>query len=186
MGGDDDDDEDEELDAEDQEKMILEQFDMIYKTDAQLREVLGNETSSLSLEEKYQILQAYMHGGGVKGLLAEGEDEDDLGKDGELDPEEVKMIEDQFNEIYTADAELRKVLAGSDPKTLNIKEKYQILYAYKQGGGVQGLLGEEGAGGEDDESVIVHKGKKFRRVQIEGEAHDYLMDEEGNIYDTEF
>jgi hypothetical protein len=32
---------------------------------------------------------------------------------------------------------------------------------------VQGLLGEEGE--EDEESVIVHQGKKFKRVQIEGE-----------------
>lgn len=39
---------------------------------------------------------------------------------------------------------------------------------------------------EDEESVILHQGKKFKRVQIEGENQDYLMDEEGNIYDTEF
>jgi hypothetical protein len=32
----------------------------------------------------------------------------------------------------------------------------------------------------------MHNGKKFRRVQIEGENQDYLMDEEGNIYDTNF
>lgn len=50
---------------------------------------------------------------------------------------------------------------------------------------MQGLLeGEEE--GEGDESVIEHEGKKFRRVQIEGENQDFLMDEEGNIYDTNF
>ena len=65
-----------------------------------------------------------------------------------------------------------------------MKEKYQILIGYKKGGGVQGLLGEEGE--EDEESVIMHQGQKFKRVQIEGENQDYLMDEEGNIYDTNF
>ncbi len=39
---------------------------------------------------------------------------------------------------------------------------------------------------EDEESVIEHEGKKFKRVQIEGENQDFLMDEEGNIYDVEF
>jgi hypothetical protein len=34
---------------------------------------------------------------------------------------------------------------------------------YKNGGGVQGLMGEEGEG-EEEESVIVHEGKKFKRV----------------------
>jgi hypothetical protein len=65
----------------------------------------------LSLEEKYQILQAYMNGGGVKGLLAEDEDED--GK-AEMNADEEKMIEEQFNEIYTADLKLRELL-GNDP-----------------------------------------------------------------------
>jgi hypothetical protein len=34
-----------------------------------LRQVLGQEIDSLSLEEKYQIMNAYMKGGGVQGLL---------------------------------------------------------------------------------------------------------------------
>jgi hypothetical protein len=45
------------------------------------------------------------------------------------------MIEDEFTHIYMADAKLRELL-GADPSTLNIKEKYQILMAYKKGGGV--------------------------------------------------
>jgi hypothetical protein len=47
--------------------------------------MLGKEVDSLSVEEKYQILQAYMQGGGVKGLMA---DEDDENKAGEIDPDE--------------------------------------------------------------------------------------------------
>ena len=46
---------------------------MIYERDPQLRQVIGTEVQTLTLEEKYQILQAYMNGGGVQGLLdAEG------------------------------------------------------------------------------------------------------------------
>ena len=118
-----------------------------------------------------------MQGGGVKGLL--GDEEKELAS--ELDPEEEKMVNDEFNEIYMHDPKLREVL-DADPNTLSVKEKYQILVAYKKGGGVQGLLGEE----EEEDEVIMHNGKKFRRVQIEGENQDYLMDEEGNIYDTNF
>lgn len=55
---------------------------------------------------------------------------------------------------------------------LSLKEKYQILETYKRAG-IEGLLEEgadEGEGEEEDESsVIMHEGKKFRRVQIEGE-----------------
>lgn len=82
-------------------------------------------------------------------------------------------------------------MLGEETSALSVKDKYQILVAYKKGGGVVGLLeaaGNEegaGAGGEDDEdSVIEYKGKKFKRVQIEGDNQEYLMDEEGNIYDT--
>ena len=91
-----------EDEAASQEKMILEQFQMIYDQDPQLREVIGPEAASLNLEEKYQILNAYMQGGGVQGLLAAGEDEG-----GEVDSEDERAIEDEFNAIYQADAELR-------------------------------------------------------------------------------
>jgi len=42
------------------------------------------------------------------------------------------------------------------------------------------IAGEEE---EDEKSVVIHNGKKFTKVQIEGESNDYFMDEEGNIYD---
>lgn len=56
-------------------------------------------------------MQAYMNGGGVKGLI--GDDEDEDGK-GQMNAEEEKMIEDEFNEIYTDDPKLRELL-GNDP-----------------------------------------------------------------------
>lgn len=69
--------------------MINDQFEYIYQNDPQLQQVLGSEIKNLSLEEKYQIMNAYMNGGGVQGLLG------DDGKEG-LDDEEAKMVEEKF------------------------------------------------------------------------------------------
>lgn len=160
----------EDADDEDQEKIINEQFKMIYDQDEQLRQLLGDDISKLSLEERYQILNAYIQGGGVAGLM-EAEEQDE-GKD----------IEEEFMKIYEQDPKLREVL-GTQPSNLNLEEKYQILVAYKKGGGVQALLEE---GEDDEESFFEHNGKKFKKVQIEGENQEYLMDEEGNIYDENF
>jgi hypothetical protein len=140
--------------------------------------VLGQEISTLTLAEKYQIMTAYMQGGGVQALLGEEE------AAGGMSEEDAKAVEEQFAEIYEQDAQLRQVLQGQDPSTLNVKEKYEILFAYKKGGGVQGLLGGEEE--EAEESYIEHNGMKFKRVQIEGEEQEYLMDEAGNIYDDNF
>ena len=134
---------------EDQEKMINEQFQLIYDRDAQLRQVIGAEAASLTLEEKYQILTAYMNGGGVQGLL----------EDADMDPEEEKAIEEEFKHIYEADAKLREVLGGQAALSqLTLKDKYQILAAYKKGGGVQGLLEDGEPEGAEENSVIEHNG----------------------------
>ena len=133
---------------------------------------------SLTLEEKYQILTAYMQGGGVQGLL-----------EPEINEDDERQIEEEFKMAFDSDPKLREALGGMSAFTaLSLKEKYQILETYKRGG-IEGLLEEGGTeeGEEEDESsVIMHEGKKFRRVQIEGENQEYLMDEAGNIYDTEF
>ena len=93
--------EDDDDDSEpDQEKLINDQFQLIYDNDPELRQLLGNEISNLTLEEKYQIMTAYMNGGGVQALLGD----DDKGG---FDPEEQKMIEEQFLQIYEEDEKLR-------------------------------------------------------------------------------
>lgn len=61
--------EEEEVDEEQQEKLVQFEFQKIYDTDPQLRQVIGADANSLTIEEKYQILTAYMNGGGVQGLL---------------------------------------------------------------------------------------------------------------------
>ena len=40
--------------------------------------------------------------------------------------------------------------------------------------------------GDEATEIIEHEGKKFRRVQIEGQDGDHLMDEEANIYTLDF
>ena len=45
--------------------MITDQFKLMYDADPELRQVLNNNIDDLSLEEKYQIMRAYMEGGGV-------------------------------------------------------------------------------------------------------------------------
>ena len=92
------------------------------------------------------------------------------------------MIEEEFKHIYTTDEKLREVLQDQTPETLSFAEKYEILMAYQKGGGVQGLIADD----EEEESIIMHNGQKFKRVQIEGNAEEYLMDDEGNIYDNNF
>lgn len=116
-----------------------------------------------------------MQGGGVQGLLAEGD----------LDADEEKMVEEEFKALYNADSQLQQLLGGAESlQALTVKDKYQIIVAYKKGGGVKGLIEDEDA--EDEPSLIEHNGQKFKRVQIEGENEEYLMDEAGNIYDLNF
>lgn len=62
-----------------------------------------------------------------------------------------------------------------------------MIEAYRRGGGVEGLLeGTAGKEEEEESSEIIHEGRKYKLVQIEGEDQEYYMDEAGNIYDTEF
>ena len=90
------------------------------------------------------------------------------------------MVDEEFKALYKADPQLQALLGGAESlASLTVKDKYQIIVAYKKGGGVKGLIEDE----EDEPSLIEHNGQKFKRVQIEGENEEYLMDEAGNIYD---
>ncbi len=93
-----------------------------------------------------------MNGGGVKGLL----EADGAGQ--EMDSEDERTIEEEFKSIFDADPKLREVLGGAAALSqLSTKDKYQILVAYKKGGGVQGLL-EDGGEGVEENSIIEHNG----------------------------
>ena len=53
------------MDAEAKIKMMLDQFNYIYKNDVALNKLLGPDIQRYSDEEKLEILRAYMEGGGV-------------------------------------------------------------------------------------------------------------------------
>ncbi len=114
----DEDEEDDDLDPEDRIKLMLEQFNYIYQNDAALRKLLGNEVQNYSVEEKLEILRAYMEGGGVQGLV----DNEDEFAALDIDPEEEKMINEQFDEIYKSDPKLRQLL-GDNVTSLGAHEK---------------------------------------------------------------
>ena len=67
--------------------------------------------------------------------------------------EDSKIINEQFQNIYDKDPELRKALENSDVKTFTTYEKFQILEAYTQGGGA-GALQIELADDEDDLALL--------------------------------
>ena len=83
--------------------------------------MIGSEVASLTLEEKYQILQAYMHGGGVQGLIEGGA----AGAEEDMDSEDERTIEEEFKQIYDADEKLRQLLGGATALSqLSVKDKY--------------------------------------------------------------
>lgn len=49
-----------------------------------------------------------------------------------------------------------------------------------------GNYNEEGLSENDMTEVIEHEGKRYRRVQIEGQEGDHLMDDDANIYTLDF
>lgn len=65
------------------EEGIIQQFDAIYNSDPALQQLLGDQPTSYSVEEKLSIIQAYKKGGGVAGLAEIIDDEDE--EDGQPD-----------------------------------------------------------------------------------------------------
>ena len=93
---------------EENHKAINEQFDMIYNADPELRKALEkSDVASFSVEEKFQIIEAYMQGGAA-GLQIELEDDEELDEKAimEMSEEEIQAIEAQFAKLYEAEPEL--------------------------------------------------------------------------------
>lgn len=150
---------------------------MLYDGDPELRKALErSDVANFTVEEKFQIIEAYMAGGGAAGLQIELEEDDDV--EG-MTEEEKEIINSNFAAIYARDAELRAMLPEKI-ETLTLQQKYQILVHYQQAEEGLGASGDFMAG---DDSVIVHEGKMYRRVQIEGKDEEYLIDDKQNIYD---
>ena len=59
------------------ESQIIQEFDMLYNKDPELKKMLGEFPERYSIEEKCSIVQAYKKGGGVAGLAEIIDDEDE-------------------------------------------------------------------------------------------------------------
>ena len=89
---------------------------MLYEQDPELRKALAkSDVNTISLEDKFQIIEAYMSEGGVGGLQIQVEDDED--QDLELQnalenmtDEEKRQLNEQFEAIYEGDEELRKLI----------------------------------------------------------------------------
>lgn len=86
---------DDENTIEENSKAINEQFQMIYDADPELRKALEkSDVASFSIEEKFQIIEAYMQGGAA-GLQIELEEDED----GEVEIDEKALMEMSKEEI---------------------------------------------------------------------------------------
>ena len=180
---------DEMSDVEDAEnaKAINEQFDYIYKKDPELQKALEkSDVTTFTTFEKFQILEAYNQGGGASALQIElaDDDEDDSMMLNDMSDEDKKHIEEQFEKLYGQDPVLQDDLGPVE--NLNLQQKYAILLQYHRAGEQQALHGtSQGGYGSEPEEVLEIEGKRYRRVQIEDKDEEYLMDEEGTIYDMQ-
>lgn len=87
---------------EEQRKAIDEQFDKIYGEDAELRKALEkSDVNTFSVYEKFQIIEAYLQGGGASALQIELQD-DDEDLEG-MTEEDKQALNDQFDKLYAAD-----------------------------------------------------------------------------------
>jgi len=84
----------------------------LYDGDAELRKVLEkSDVNTFSVDEKYQIIEAYMQGGGAAGLQIELQEEDDDEMDEKtinaMSKAEKKALEEQFLALYKQDPMLK-------------------------------------------------------------------------------
>jgi len=84
----------------------------LYDGDAELRKVLEkSDVNTFSVDEKYQIIEAYMQGGGAAGLQIELQEEDDEEMDEKtinaMSKAEKKALEEQFLALYKQDPMLK-------------------------------------------------------------------------------
>ena len=85
---------------------------MIYDKDPELRKALEkSDVSTFSVYEKFQIIEAYMQGGGASALQIELQDEDDdLDALNDMTDEDKQALNDQFDKLYASDPVLQEEL----------------------------------------------------------------------------
>ena len=179
--------------------MINEQFEALFDYDPDLHRVITREEAEvMGLEERYHVINAYMRGGGIRGLIG-GDDEDE---DFEFSPSEHAMIEEEFAKLYHEDPRFKQVIGDAKPSDIPLRDKYELVVEYtKRYRKPEQAHDPRGAMGDEDIRVqgefVFYKGKTYKRVKIDNdkshgdnqedsEDDEYLMDEQGNIYDMHF
>jgi len=79
---------------------------MIYDKDPELRKALEkSNVATFTVYEKYQIVEAYMQGGGASALQIElaDDDDDDMDAFNEMTEEDKQQLNEQFDKLYAAD-----------------------------------------------------------------------------------
>lgn len=123
-GAEDGEEDEREMSEENTKKAIEEQFQALYDGDPELRKVLEkSDVNTFSVEEKYQIIDAYMQGGGAQGLQIEMQEDEEEEMDEQtleqMSREDKRALEEQFMALYKQDPVLKQVL-GSDPASLSL------------------------------------------------------------------
>jgi spore coat protein CotF len=115
---------DKEPAADEQRKEIEEQFKSLYDNDPELRKALErSDVANFTVEEKYQIIEAYMQSGfNAAELQIELEDDDEKAL-AEMSEEDIELLNANFAQIYARDPELKAMLPD-DISQLTLLQKY--------------------------------------------------------------
>jgi hypothetical protein len=107
----------------------------------------------------------------------------------DIDPKEGSKVPPEGNKITTGATDLDDLFGDHTNKAKPVKEvakeaEKPIKTDIKTEAIKSGDKKEDGSK-DDGEEYIVIDGKRFREIQIEGEEEEFLMDDDGNIYDKE-
>lgn len=104
----------------------------------------------------------------------------------DIHPDEGSKIPPNGNKINTETVQAAKPQAASSTQQKSQdkdakKKDLEIDIPHQEAGNSKPGNNDEK---EEDEYIIID-GKRFREIQIEGEEDEFLMDDDGNIYDKE-
>ena len=108
-----------------------------------------------------------------------GKSEDDFDFDFEdINPDEGSKVPPDGNKVASSASDLDDLFGNTSNPTNHVKKTSDKTDKTKE-------ENNAGSSKEEGDDYIVIDGKRFREIQIEGEEDEFLMDDDGNIYDKE-
>ena len=101
-----------------------------------------------------------------------------------MNEKEKEELNNQFEAIYMQDESLRELVR--DPEELSLYQKYCIIRQFMgedSKAQAQAAQNPNNSNMLSEEEIVEIDGKIYKRVQIENQEQDFLMDEDQNIYD---